>query len=302
MNFDYLSEFIELAHCLNFTEAAQHLHITQSTLSKHISSLEKELGVQLFVRHHDGARLTEEGFAFFGSATNIIDIYTATREKLQEMRASTALRIDGQLQNPNVSALISTAIARYRTLHNGSVKFNRNQTKSAIDLLADGALDLVIQGESAKRLSERGLAFTRICALPFVAILDTDHPLAQKESLSLNDLRDEVFLQFLDEYSASGWRSIEEACKNHGFNPKRRPVLTQSVTEQLAMPLLGGILLFPRTTKELRYLTVSSQRACIPIVDDDGIFPIYAIYRPEPSSQVVQFVECLKQAEDYFQS
>lgn len=300
MTFDYLLEFIELAQCLNFTEAAQRLHLTQSTLSKHISALEKELGVSLFVRQHDGARLTEEGFVFFGSATSIIDIYRATQAKLHEMRDAGVLVIDGQFQNPNVSALISTAIAGYRGKYGGNVKFNRNQTKSRLDLLAEGIVDLLVMGESEEHVREMGLNLSLIAEMPIVAIMDAAHPLANREALSLDELRNETFLQFLDEYSATGWHAIETACRNHGFDPRRRPALTQSVTEQLAIPLQDGILLFPRATKELRYLAVSPDRACVPLIDDDARFPIYAIFRPNPSPQVSNFVECLKEAEGYF--
>lgn len=48
MDFEQLSLFLTLARCRQFTEAAEKECISQSTLSKHIKSLEEELGVQLF--------------------------------------------------------------------------------------------------------------------------------------------------------------------------------------------------------------------------------------------------------------
>ena len=298
MTFDYLLEFIELARYLNFTEAAAHLHITQSTLSKHISAMERELGVALFVRQHDGARLTEEGFLFFGSATNIIDIYQTTHQTMLAMRDQSALLIDGQFQNPNVSALISTAIARFRTQCLGKIIFNRNQTKPKLDLLTEGDIDLLVMGESSDRLNERGLEFSLLTELPFAAIVDTTHPFAERESITINDLENEVLLQFLDEYSAPGWRTIEEVCRDHGFVPRRRPALTQSTTEQLTIPLNGGVLLFPSTSKELRFLTTAAQRACVPVVDSDAIFRIYCIFKPEARNKVAPFLECVDRAID----
>ena len=41
MHIEYLREYIELAQCLNFTEAARRSCITQSALSKHLVSIEK---------------------------------------------------------------------------------------------------------------------------------------------------------------------------------------------------------------------------------------------------------------------
>ncbi|MCD7865068.1 MAG: LysR family transcriptional regulator [Clostridiales bacterium] len=53
--------FIEVASCGSFTSASQHLYTTQSTLSKTISALEKNLDVQLFIRSHKRLYLTEAG-------------------------------------------------------------------------------------------------------------------------------------------------------------------------------------------------------------------------------------------------
>ena len=51
MNFSSMEYFNILAQELNFTRAAERLHITQQSLSAHIAGMEKELGCRLFVRH-----------------------------------------------------------------------------------------------------------------------------------------------------------------------------------------------------------------------------------------------------------
>ena len=48
MNTENLKEFIVLAETKNFWEASERLYMNQSTLSKHIKSLENDLGVALF--------------------------------------------------------------------------------------------------------------------------------------------------------------------------------------------------------------------------------------------------------------
>ena len=50
MEINYLKEFVVLAQTGNFMEAAELLYVSQSTLSKHIKSIEVELGVSLFDR------------------------------------------------------------------------------------------------------------------------------------------------------------------------------------------------------------------------------------------------------------
>jgi DNA-binding transcriptional LysR family regulator len=59
LDIDRLNAFIDAAQTLNFSETAQHLHVTQPTVSKYMRDLEQNLGVRLFDRSGAGLRLTE---------------------------------------------------------------------------------------------------------------------------------------------------------------------------------------------------------------------------------------------------
>ena len=63
----YLHEFAKVAECGSFTAAARELHLTQSTLSKHVALLEREFGADLFVRDRSGVSLTEAGGVLRGA-------------------------------------------------------------------------------------------------------------------------------------------------------------------------------------------------------------------------------------------
>ena len=64
MDIQILREFADLAHTLNFKKTAERMFIGQSTLSKHISALEEEVEVQLFVRTKQGVHITQSGRDF----------------------------------------------------------------------------------------------------------------------------------------------------------------------------------------------------------------------------------------------
>ena len=64
MNTEYLKEFVVLAETKNFGEASDRLYMNQSTLSKHIKSLENELGINLFLRTTRRVELTNYGQTF----------------------------------------------------------------------------------------------------------------------------------------------------------------------------------------------------------------------------------------------
>ncbi|OUO87607.1 LysR family transcriptional regulator [Gordonibacter sp. An230] len=74
----HLAEFARVADFGSFTAAARELHLTQSTLSKHIALLEREFGVDLFVRDRNGVSLTEAGGVLYAQAWQIKRLLRAT--------------------------------------------------------------------------------------------------------------------------------------------------------------------------------------------------------------------------------
>lgn len=64
MNLTYLKTFLTLAETLSFTKTADLLHLSQTSVSRQIFSLESELNIQLFIRNHKDVQLTEAGYEF----------------------------------------------------------------------------------------------------------------------------------------------------------------------------------------------------------------------------------------------
>ena len=61
MNLKQLEAFVHVAESGSFSKAAKDLYLTQPTISAHISSLEKELNVRLFVRNTKEVSMSEDG-------------------------------------------------------------------------------------------------------------------------------------------------------------------------------------------------------------------------------------------------
>lgn len=75
MEIVYLKEFAVLAKCLNYSEAAVELHISQSNLSRHIQAVEREIGGALFVRSSRRVALSELGALYLPYAERISAAY-----------------------------------------------------------------------------------------------------------------------------------------------------------------------------------------------------------------------------------
>lgn len=78
METSHLREYVTVADCGSLTAAARELHLTQSTLSKHIALLEREFGTDLFVRDRNGVSLTEAGRVLYDQALQMEKLLGAT--------------------------------------------------------------------------------------------------------------------------------------------------------------------------------------------------------------------------------
>lgn len=85
METTYLQEYVQVANLGSFTAAATQLHLTQSTLSKHIAVLEREYGVDLFVRNHMGVQLTEAGRVLYLQAVKLERLLFQTEQLLRTL-------------------------------------------------------------------------------------------------------------------------------------------------------------------------------------------------------------------------
>ncbi len=83
---DYYRVFYETARFHSFSTAAQHLYISQSAISQCIQQLEKDLGVQLFVRTRKGISLTGEGKFLFQKVESAINAIEQGESQLEKLR------------------------------------------------------------------------------------------------------------------------------------------------------------------------------------------------------------------------
>lgn len=94
MELRHLRYFIAVGQCLNFTRAAEMLHVSQPPLSRQIQELEEELGVALFDRSGKKTRLTDAGLYFLGEAERLLEgIEAAGRKARTIAEGSRALNI-----------------------------------------------------------------------------------------------------------------------------------------------------------------------------------------------------------------
>lgn len=217
MDINYLKEFVVLAQTGNFLEAADILYSSQATLSKHIKSMEIELGISLFDRTTRKVSVSKFGRLLLPYAKQITEI----QDKYLTILKS---NLDTDQETLNLGSIYG--LAQYH-ITDVLVRFKKSRSQSTLNVMQ--ASTTVLTEMLRQRKCE--LAFVRdiedegneFVQIPFVtdtvvAVLPIDHPLAKKKTIPLQMLADENFLLGLP--GTMPYMLSMKACELSGFEPR----------------------------------------------------------------------------------
>jgi DNA-binding transcriptional LysR family regulator len=197
MELRQLEYFVAVAGELNFSRAAQRIHVVQSALSASVGRLEKELGVELFDRSKRQIVLTAPGEVFLQHAREVI--HTA-----QRARASVADYRDQLTGTVTLGTLMSwgsldlaAVLEEFRRVHPMvTVHLRQSLTGSAghLDAIADGKMDLALVSISSS--PSRLVAVRELTHEHMVFVCDPSHALAHRDRVQLADLAGQDFIHF----------------------------------------------------------------------------------------------------------
>ncbi len=189
MDTQILKYFLDIVKYENFSEAAFHNHISQSSISKHIINLEKETGCILFDRSKRRIRLTVSGMIFLGHAQKILDDY---HEMLSDMKSDT----NSRLQTINLSIHrrsfyynIPAVILDFKTKYSSlDISFQNLSSREVIENLYDQKCNFGILYNS--NLDKSRLEYHTIVRDKAVLVVNSHHKLANRSSVSIHELND----------------------------------------------------------------------------------------------------------------
>ncbi|MEI2416336.1 LysR substrate-binding domain-containing protein [Orrella sp. JC864] len=245
MEIRHLRYFAVLAEELNFTRAAERLHMSQPPLSMQIAQLERELGVKLFVRGNRRVALTEAGQAFLSDVRTVLARVKDATARVRAVDAGQAGRVEVGLSGSHFLGPVPHLIAHYTRTHpQVSILLNEMNPASQIDALRERRIDVSI---SRTAVDDQDLCSIPIWPDPLVAALPARHRLASRRRLALAELAEEPFVMLRLDTSAFAGR-LYELCLRAGVRPR----VVQTVAEipaQLALVGAGlGVALVPVST------------------------------------------------------
>lgn len=207
-----LKYFEVVARHEHITRAAEELHISQPSLSKVISRLEKELGAMLFDRLGRNIRLNSFGKAFLKRIERVfLELEDAKRE-LADMSG---------LEQGKISLAWTSVSLLPRVLEGFLKKYPHVSFRQAVDStleikhqLESGLIDLCI---SSPPIEGPGITCKPLFTEELFMAVPKNHRLANRESIDLIEVAKEHFVSTKQGY---GYRDItDELCRQAGFTP-----------------------------------------------------------------------------------
>ena len=216
MEIEYLYEFTVIAGLESFSRAAEELCISQSSLSKHILALERELGVPLLQRNSRNVTLSQAGVQIFPMAQKITELNHSihTIAKAQEEREKTVLPIATipVMAHYGIPGLLADF---HRDNPGVMLEVTECERQELLDLLEHGKCELAFVRKGLEEV--QGLDYLPLYRDRLVAVMSRSHPLSGRQTLELADLKKEALL-FLDQ--RTGFHHLYTSlCRGAGFVP-----------------------------------------------------------------------------------
>lgn len=201
MTLQQLKQIITISGCNSMNEASKKLFISQPSLSIMVKELEKEIGIEIFVRSNKGIVITSKGKEFLGYAKQVTEQYKLLEDryinKIEKQRFSVSL----QHYSFGVEAFME--IINEFEMKDYEFSIHETKTYEVIEDVKEFRSEIGILYLSdfncqiiQKILRENNLEFIELFECDVHAYLHDNHPLSIKKEVSLKELNEYPFIAF----------------------------------------------------------------------------------------------------------
>jgi DNA-binding transcriptional LysR family regulator len=250
MELRHLRYFLAVAEELHFGRAAERLFIAQPPLSQQIRQLERELGVQLFVRNSRKVALTGAGQMLVGEARQVLACLDQALQRTQRADRGEdgwlGLGFVASATHDVLPRLLHTFGARYPHVQLGLYEMT---SAAQIEALRQGRIDV---GLARPAIEDHAFVSETLVAESLLVALPEGHRLAALPAVPLAALADEGFIAYPRYPLPSFTDFLFRLCERAGFSPR---VVQETGQMQTALSLIAadlGIALVPAAVQQIR--------------------------------------------------
>lgn len=286
-----LKYFQFVAMYRNFSKAAEHFYIGQSALSRQIANLEKELGVQLFIRDTRNVQLTTAGAVLYEECELLLRHHELIFRKLEAAKSGAAGQL-GIATVTNFGGAFRSLVHRFTSAYpDVKTRVDDVPFSQLSDSILHGVYDLAFTLDFEVPDND-GLAQIRIGQDDFVAVMREDYPFPAGESITTAELLTQrlIMPRHVD---PPVLRALQLAARNSTAPTPGISFVPNTPTAVLRVELGLGVSILPRFISDSAFQRVPI-RVC-ELADLETRLDLVVIYRKDNQQQtLLNFLKLIK--------
>lgn len=265
IDFNILEQFVTFYHTGTLIEAAEQLHISQSTLTRSMQKLESEFGVPLFRRTKNSITLTNAGKMAAMDAEMILHQCENMLYRVQDYDRRNRTIYIGACAPVPITEVVKTLTNLFPST---AISSELGSVSDLMTGLQENKYQLVILPTKAE---DDGLYFTPLCKEQIFFCLHKKHRFAKRKSLSTVEMNEENMLLFQD---IGFWHDlVKEKMPDSRFLMQTDRYNFMELAENSTMPFF--------TTEAEGYAHADTDRVRIPIEDPEFIVTYHLVCKKE---------------------
>ncbi|WP_310631047.1 LysR substrate-binding domain-containing protein [Paraburkholderia sp.] len=290
-----LRYFVTVADELHFGRAAERLHIAQPPLTRHIASLESELGMRLFERSTRAVTLTPEGAQFLEHARQVIDAADHAEASAQRLAQGTAGRLAiGYTSSIPMSPAFSALVRGFSgEAPEVALTFREVAGTAQPGQIAAGVLDIAFGWAAPDHAddvdnaddTDNAIAQWTVAREPLVAAVPASSEHAARAAIAFESIAHECFIAWPTGQGSALNTALHRLCAQAGVEPRLGPRASQ-VAALVALVAAGqGVAIVPAFAASLRMADV----AYVPLIDAPVLEQTITWRTQDPSRCALRF-------------
>lgn len=292
MELRHLRYFEVLASTLNFTRAAERLHIAQPALSRQIQQLEEELEITLIDRNTRPPSLTRAGSFFYEQSTQILARLDEVVHTAQRLSAGHRRWLGVGFVPSMLYGFLPAVIRQFMESHaDVDLVLSELTSVQQVEALRAGRIDV---GFGRVVLDADGLVNTLLDEEPLIAVLPVDATPSQSSSLTLRDLAEQVVVIYPAQPRPSFADQVLSQFRLRGLSVNKT-FETNGLQTAIGLVAAGvGVTIVPKSVQRLKRDDVVYR----PISDLGVTTSVLMTTRfQDPSSDVAEFCRSVQSSQ-----
>jgi DNA-binding transcriptional LysR family regulator len=198
-----LKIFHTVARLLNFTKAAEELHMTQPAVTFQIRQLEEQFNTRLFDRTHNKVTLTEVGKQLYSYSDRILKLYEEMTRKITEMTGDVSGAVTLGASTTIAEYMLPLLIGEFKNkFPEVMINLRESNTEEIVSMVENNDIDLgIVEGS----VNNKNLIVEECKMDHLVVIMPNDHMLASEKRLRVEDF---VSYPFISRELGSGTQEV----------------------------------------------------------------------------------------------